>query len=167
MMRQILALVMCSALLSACASTYTGPKPNFAATGAAAEEEVRKFSFAEGFFAPKGAAFRMGEDKVYTQESLRPLIEDVSPSAAHTLHKSQVWGQVGGGLLLAALGFLAAKAGDGSRWRTGDNLAYYGALGTSIVCSAVSGSLASSAAHRYNEELRAKFTPGISLQKSF
>lgn len=165
-------LLIVSIFFSGCISNYKGREPDFTLKGAEAQKEYDKFHFDEGYWFQSSVAFTMGPERTavpYKVESLKPIIKEVSPEAWDIYKRSRVWRQVGGISLLAAGGLLIAMAVDSNHgsWSKDQTIGYYSLLGISLGTSFAVPFFMSSSAERYNQDLRRKFTPALSLNYGF
>lgn len=74
---------LCLILLGGCAHRWEGDKPNFKLSGEAARQEIDAFSFyQETVFTQKGG-YRVGpSERLYSFESLYPMIKEATPEIA-------------------------------------------------------------------------------------
>ncbi len=150
-----------------CASTYTGPKPDYSLRGEAATTEIEKFKLSEGYFNQGDNLFGMGPTKkLYKQKSILPIIEEVSPEAISRIQNAKSWRTAGWLAWAIAVGVLVSEFSDSDNTITNDEL-FWGALGSSIVLNSVSYYKRAEATEVFNRDLRQKFNPSVSYNYTF
>lgn len=158
--------------LGGCITDYKGREPDFTLKGAAAQNEYERFHFDESYWVQSPIAFTMGpEDRAipYTVDSLKPMIKEVSPEAWDIYKRSRIWRQAGWYSLVGA-GIILVSAyadGDGKFFSRDQSVAYYSLIGLSFGFALVQPYFISRAAERYNEDLKKKFTPALSMNIGF
>jgi hypothetical protein len=163
------ALFLLAFFVSGCATTYTGPAPNFKLIGKDAEAEAEKFKFEESFWKNSTGIIVMGPEKTsYKENSLRPLVDQVSPVASEKLDSSR---RLNAGVLWSAVVAVAAiiaghNAKDANASNNFDNLVWL-AIGSEVGFGIASSWVHSNAAAQFNKDLRSKFTPIIGINTSF
>lgn len=148
-----------------CASQYQGPKPDFSLTGEAAKREYEKFEFPESFWRQGIGVQLMGPNEdLYTTESLRPVIESVSPRSWEQNERAQSRIRIGRYLLLGALALVVIELTDEDRHFSNEQaIAYWSLLGVSFGFNFSAGFVQKSASEMYNEDLRRKFSPALTV----
>ncbi len=162
--------VFCVFLLAACATKYEGPKPDFSLKGDRAEKEISKFTISDNYWDQYGEAYVMGEEQriLYTDESLRPIINEVSPAAMEKLATADTLNWVGFGLWAASTVVLFSELSDGdSSMSKSQETAFWGLLGSSVIMGWIRFRYVQLGARHYNRDLRQKFAPVLSLQQDF
>lgn len=157
---QLIFICLCLLLTTACATTYTGPHPDFSLKKEQAKSEIQKFSFSEGFFSNGTEVITMGSDnRVYSLNSVRPIISKVSSKADKKINTAKTWERVSHLLFAAALGILIAEVSGPSEesFKNDSEAIYYGLLGGSLVSSFVSSGYIKSAVKTYNHDLERKY----------
>jgi hypothetical protein len=161
--------ILVLALTSACVSTYRGPGPDYSYVGTAAEAEIQRFTFKEGFLHQGGEFFIMGADQQhYLLNSLKPVIQEVSPEAWRKIETGRVWTRVGQVAFLSALVILISEVSDDDDdFSQEQSLAYWPLIGLSFSSNIVRAIYMDRAARQYNQDLRAKFTPTLGMTFSY
>lgn len=165
---RIFKILLAAMFLSGCISTYRGPIPNLELRGAEAEQEYQKFKFVEGFWSQGQVHFTMEQSgKGYFTSSLEPTITEVSPKAWQIVEDSKVWRYVALGSLAGMIAMLVIQSNQDRFFNSDQTYLYYGLLGVSLTGSLMRASYLSDAATQYNQDLRHKLTPALSLNFSF
>ncbi|MCJ8275815.1 MAG: hypothetical protein HRT44_04665 [Bdellovibrionales bacterium] len=156
-------------LVAACATQYKGPSPDFSLKGEAAEKEIENFSLSESYWGQAPGAVYMGPEKnFYYLNSVRPIINDVSPIANQKIKTAHKWAWAGNILMWGALAYLAAIIiDDGSEFGSDERTVYYSIIGASFATGFVSSGYMQSAVKQYNRDLRARFTPKLTYNWKF
>lgn len=163
MLFRTLALATLVAFVSGCASTYQGPEPDLTVRGEAAEKEIEKFSFSEAYF-DQGPVVYMGPGRShYTRESVWPMIEKISPSAAETYSTAENIRSfqlvlVGAAVALLVLGINRDGDARADAFRLTDIAAF-----SSIGVGLISAGFSKSAASQYNRDLRNALSPTVGM----
>ena len=160
-MRTFVSALVALAMLSGCATTYTGPQPDFTKTRAEAQAEQDKFEMTESYGEMNLITVEMGK-KLYFTNSVEPIINKVSPSWA-TAKRKMIIGE------FVSLGFLAAALATvfmpGDSW--GHQTGYWIGLGGIIASGIYVNVVGMHAAEDYNKDLKSKFTPALAISKTF
>lgn len=162
----VVALMFAALILNGCATTYSGSGPNFNLKGAEANREIEKFSIDPNFFEHGVEAAKMGPERTnYWMSSLKPMITNVSPEAAKTLHRADGWFLADQILLLGAVAVLigANPSSTSTAWQG----PFWTLWGISVGAGIYSNVLVSDAIDQYNHDLRQKFAPQISYQFTY
>ncbi len=150
--------IAASVFLSACATTYTGPLPNLETQGTEERKaEIERFELTEPSFWTAGYFFWQKQN-AYTVGSFKPVIESVSSRASETVSNAQTYRIISTAVLaLGAAAFLGSYlAEDGSSTRTALQLGGTGAAVASAAFSLAATFSISSAAAKYNEDLKTR-----------
>jgi hypothetical protein len=143
--------------VSGCATAYRGPGPDLSLRGEAAEQEYLKFEMNDSFWlAP---ATHLGESKtIYSRESLRPMMAEVSPSSIDSLDRAHNWRTaetITLGLSLAGLiGVLATHSGSSAQ--TAFEIVTLSGAGISIGCGIARDVNYAESGADFNRDLRTK-----------
>lgn len=167
--RKMLAIFLCLALVSGCATTYQGPPPNFKLTGDEAKKEFEKFSWSESEFSQHPRFVRMGPEKTVVKRwSLDPIIDDVSPAAREKINKAKKWNLAQGILVSISLGLLIYGLSSKDNRSESNLYAIYGTAGVSLVIGMfVVPPIMKDATEQFNRDLKQKFAPSLAWQTSF
>lgn len=152
----VLAITMCG-----CVSNYKGPKPDFSLSGEAAQKERDKFQFHKYWFLDGAGYYYMGpedEDTLYKGSSLKPIIQDVSPTAVEKEKIAQRWQWVNIGLVIASVGYILSQRDD---LDSGDWIVFYGGLLGSVGAGHYAKYKHRQSIDDYNRDLNQKFTPAL------
>jgi hypothetical protein len=105
----LLSILPLLALLSGCASTYTGLGPNlYVREPGEIAEQKEHFHLASPIFL---TGYKLGRNR-YSAESVLPIVADVSPDAAKQIVKGSRWSDAG--LVLAAAGVFSFTGSSGN-----------------------------------------------------
>lgn len=166
-------ILLCLLLQFGCATKYMGPSPKLddSVKNKTTEERTEifeRYKFKEGYFNQHKNAFKMGSDEeLYTLDSLRPVIDEVNPTAVNKeLDKVEILSKVSLGMIGAALAMLIIDS-DVAEWSSGQKSAYYGLLGLSIVGNYISFSFIENAAVQHNRGLRKKLSLGLKAKLDY
>lgn len=160
-MKQWLVCVLVSTTLVGCATSYTGPRPDFTKTGDAAIAEYKKFEIDETFGGVNLGSIDMG-NKSYYRETVTPIISDVSSSAIEKLNKMRMWNNVNLAILAVTL-LTIFQPQDSWERQTGYWIGLGGIIGTGIYINRIG----MDAAADYNRDLRSKFNPSLNFTTTF
>lgn len=160
-MKKFISLLVACALLNGCATTYTGPRPDFSKTGVAAITEYENFKASESFGETNFYSVEMNKNRYFTN-SIRPIMKEVSPNSEAQFQKMETIQRVSWGLLLVTLATLSQPK-DSWAYTTGYWIGLWGIFGTAIYRD----SLGVRAAEEYNKDLKSKFAPSVTYRKSF
>lgn len=160
MLRNVALLLTLAFAVSGCA-THNGQLPDFSLRGAEAEREIGRYTMSESPW-DGGTLIVLGNTRErYTEESFRPVIESVSPTAGETLKRANRWriaASVFFGGAIYALVRGADEVGPGTFW---------GLFALNIFSNSRADNLKAEAGRQYNQNLREKFNPKVSWTWSF
>ncbi len=160
-MRTFISALLACAMLSACATTYVGPHPDFTQTGDAAKSEYEKFEFGTAYGNLNLYGVKMG-NKVYYRESVDPIIKKVSPTSTSKLQEMEVANYFNW-VIFAATMVAIFQPRDSWANQTGYYIGLGALLGTGIYINV----LGMNAAEDYNKDLKSKFSPSLAFSKTF
>ena len=160
-MRSLFSAFIAILMLSACATTYTGPSPDFSKKGGDAFGEYEKFELAKNYGALNLYSARMGNQDYY-RESVDPIINEISPASTVKLKRMDV-AKYANWAIFAATMVCIFQPRDTWANSTGYWLGLAGILGTGIYIN-IQGM---GAAENYNKDLKSKFTPSLAFSTTF
>ena len=160
-MRTLISVLIACAMLSGCATAYTGPHPDFSKTGGEAIGEYQKFELGRGYGDVNLYSARMG-NKDYYRETVDPIITKVSPASTVKFERMEVAKYLNWAILAATIACIFQPT-DTWAHSTGYWLGLGGIIGTGIYIN-VQGI---GAAEQYNKDLKSKFTPSLAFSKTF
>jgi len=148
-------LLIISLLVQGCATAYRGPGPDLSLRGEAAKAEYEKFEMSESFW--NGGATPLGpSNQLYTRESLRPILAEVSPDAIQSMDRARKWQKavfVSFGFAMAGLlGSLLAPSGSSTQ-----AILFGGGLtmaGVELGCGVISDINLAQSGEEFNRDLR-------------
>ncbi len=155
----LLATVGCSSPLL----RYEGKTPDLTLTGVPAQEEIRRFRLEE-----KECGFPCFESdpkkREHTWESVRPMLEAVSPEAMAQYHKAEVWQNVqlyslGVGIAGLALGLASQEE---NPRQTFFSLSVAGSV-ISILSPLFVGVMQAGIPKIYNQDLQKRLSPAVGV----
>jgi hypothetical protein len=151
-------VVLCFIIfLQACATPYTGHAPDLTLRGDSAKAEYKQFKLQTGYFSQGNRFFEMGsESNRYTESSLRPILESVSPRAMDKIKTADGWRAASLVSLAGMVGVLVASIASNSSNMSGYNIPFYSLFGVSIACTTVQNIERGQAADYFNEDLKSK-----------
>lgn len=162
-------LIMATLLLTSCATinTYNGEKPNLKLTGEKRELELEKFHLADSYFSNGYKVLTMGPDRtLYTLESLKPIIEEVSPEAIKQARYASYASYTQIILLSAAFTILVTDFEVGE-WSNAKETTYYSLLASSLGAGFVSMYFTKNISTHFNNDLKEKLSLGLKTTFNF
>lgn len=163
-------ILICLVILSmGCASPYKGPKPDLSLAGDMAEKEIERFTMSSANKYGKLEVRLGGDNQAYTLDSVAPIIEEVSPAAYKSYLRTQEAHRRTLFNVLVGLGLIALAASYSSQFGTEIFLNGYGYMfvGVSIGLIYSRSYVFDSMLDQYNEDLRNRATPQLSLSVGF
>jgi hypothetical protein len=144
--------------LFGCATTYNGALPDFSLKGEPAKTEFINFKVDDSFWG-SGRNWKMGPGQTtYTLSSVRPLVKAVSKDADRGITISNYL-YIGG--LISLVVYFDKQSKNGFDQGTLNSLLLVGGLSSAGIYFLYDSK------RSYNEELKSKFTPMISWNRSF
>jgi len=142
-----------------CVTTYMGEKPDFQLRGVAAEKEFHKFTINESIWSHGYTNLEMG-GKLYWLSSLRPVIKDVSPKADERIDATR-WKRILPWVFFAGAVIVSTQRDFGQL------PLFMGFIGASLSASIYASYDLGQSAKIYNQDLKSKFAPQISLKYNY
>jgi hypothetical protein len=167
LLKKFLIYSLSLSLFTSCATNYNGGTPNFALRGASAEQEIQKFKMAESYWRQNSSGIEMG-GHLYKDESLKPLIQDISPIAESKFKEADVVRSYFWIPYTAAILILITQSTIPGRYLDQtSSIAFYGLLGVSIGFSIAAFNMKAGAAEQFNKDLNSRFAPSLSYNFAF
>jgi hypothetical protein len=167
--KKLVILIVLGFVIQGCATPYQGPIPDLNLKGPQGQEEFNRFKFKEGFFNNGANSFLMGQDeKRYTLDSLRPVIDGVSPNSTRSLETAstlQDFGIASSAFFWTSLIVLILTPSQQTANVAGAVALV--SLGSEIGFAIAYTSKMADVAEEYNHELQKKLSPTVTMNVKF